>query len=137
MRAWIYNRIKGLGTIPAAFGSGANMRVTSSGSGDQPVKPFLVVQMGNEAPPLGATAEERTQAIPFTVWVHDEPGSMLPIDDACVALKNGLPTEAVVVGGMSVYEVRWDDTGEDAYDDHYGSNCRPVRFTAMTRRSAG
>lgn len=135
MRAWVYNRIKNL-SLPSAFGVGASMRVISSGSAEQPQKPFLVVQMGTEVPPLGSTPEERTQMIPFTVWVHDEPGSMVAVDDASVALKNGLPTEdGAVVGGMSLYRLKWEDTGEDAYDDHFGTNCRPVRFSMMTRRS--
>jgi hypothetical protein len=136
MRAWIYNRIKGIGAMPAAFGAGAAMRVISSGSADNPVKPFMVVQMGVEDPPVNSSAEERTQNIPFTVWVHDAPGSMLNIDDAAVALKNGLPTvDGAVVGGMSVYRVKWEATGEDAYDDHYHTNTRPVRFSMMTRRA--
>jgi hypothetical protein len=91
--------------------------------------------MGIEQPPLGMPMEARAQSIPFTVWVHDEPGSMLNIDDAAVALKDNLPiADGAVVGGMSVYEVRWSETGEDSYDDHYKTNCRPVRFSMMTRR---
>lgn len=136
MRTWLYNRIKAAAGIPAAFGSGANMRVISTGAADQPVKPFMIVQMGTEDPPLGSVAEERTQLVPFTVWVHDEPGSMLNIDDAAIALKNAIPTEdGVVVGGLSIYRVKWEMTGEDAYDDHFGTNTRPVRFSAMTRRA--
>lgn len=136
MRTWVYNRIKAASGIPAAFGTGAAMRVISSGASENPAKPFLIVQFQVEEPPFGAIAEERTQQVPFTVWVHDEPGSMVRIDDACVALKNGLPMDGgVVVGGMSVYRVKWEATGEDAYDDHYGTNTRPVRFSMMTRRA--
>lgn len=137
MRTWIYNRIKAIVGIPTSFGVGSAMRVISSGSADQPVKPFLLVQFGVEQPPLGASAEERTQAVPFTVWVHDKPGSMVNIDDAARALKNGIPIAVgVVIGGLSIYEVRWVETGEDTYDDHFMTNTRPVRFSAMTR-SAG
>lgn len=136
MRTWIFNRIRNLSGIPNAFGVGNDMRVISSGAADNPDSPFMIVSMGVEAPPLGATAEMRVQSIPFTVWVHDVPGSMLQIDEAAVALKNGLPTEdGVVAGGMSVYNVKWEDTGQDAYDDHYHTNTRPVRFSMMTRRA--
>lgn len=136
MRTWIYNRIKALTGIPKQFGEGDDMRLFQSGSADQPEKPFMIVQMGFEMPPFGTTPAMRAQEVPFTVWVHDVPGSMLHIDDACVALKNGLPTEdGVVVGGLSIYNLRWQSTGEDAYDDHYGTNARPVRFSAMTRRA--
>lgn len=135
MRTWLYNRIKGLGSIPAAFGVGPAMRVIASGAADTPQKPFLVVQMGVEQAFLGMPAEMSVQNIPFTVWVHDTPGSMLNIDDAAVALKDGLPLpDGAVVGGMSAYEARWLEIGEDGYDDHYSTNCRPVRFNLVTQR---
>lgn len=131
MRTWVYNRIKAITGLPA----GIIDRIISSGSGDNPASPFMVVQMGTEDTPLGATAEERTQQVPFTVWVHDKPGSMVQIDDVCVLLKNNLPTEdGIKVGNMSVYRLKWESTGEDAYDDHFGTNTRPVRFSMMTRR---
>lgn len=134
MRTWVYNRIRGL-SLPPEFGTPP--RVLSSGN-DQtnPVKPFLLVSFGVEAPPLGAPAAERTQRIPFTVYPHDVPGSMLHIDDAAVALKNQLPMlDGVVVGGMSLYNLTWEETGQDGYDDHFGTNTRPVRFWMMTRRA--
>ncbi len=137
MRTWVYNRIKGLPGIPNEYGVGAAMRVISSGAASSPEKPFLLVQFGVEQPPLEATAEMRVAWIPFTVWVHDKPGSMIHIDDAAVALKKGLPTpDGQKVGNMSLYELRWVETGEDTYDDHFMTNTRPVRFTMMTR-SAG
>lgn len=135
MRTWLYNRIKGLGDMPDAFGVGSSMRVFSSGSADQPHKPFLLVVMMVEQSFPDMPREAGVQNIPFRVEVHDDPGSMLDIDDAALVLKNGLPTPAgVVVGGMSVYEVRWLEIGEDGYDDHYATNVRPVRFNMVTRR---
>ena len=135
MRTWIYNRIKGLAGIPTAFGVGNAMRLISSGAADDPKAPFMIVSMGVESEFPGATAEMRLARIPFTVWVHDTPGSMLQIDEACVALKNGLPVpNGAVVGGMSVYECRWIETGQDVFDDHFKTNTRPVRFTLVTRR---
>lgn len=131
MRTWLYNRIKAVTGLPTGMAD----RIISSGAASNPSAPFMIVQMGSEDPPLGSTAEERTQQIPFTVWVHDVPGSMLTIDDVAVLLKNQLPFEdSVVVGGMTVYRLKWEMTGEDAYDDHFGTNTRPVRFSMMTRR---
>ncbi len=133
MRVWLYNRIKNLAGLHADFK--AEGKIISSGSADRPEAPFLVVTMGVEQPPVDMPPEMRTQSIPFTVWVHDTPGSMIKIDDGALALKIGLPTfDAQMVGGLSLYELRWTDTGEDTYDDHFGTNCRPVRFAAMTRR---
>lgn len=129
MRTWIYNRIK------AILGDPTNWSLTSSGSADNPATPFIVITMGTEQPPPGMPASSRTQQIPFTAWVHDAPGSMVRIDEMAVSLKDGLPTaDGAVVGGLSVLGCVWTDTGEDAYDDHYGTNTRPVRFLLTTRR---
>lgn len=130
MRAWIYNRIKAL-DLPVDMED----RVISSGAADNPGVPFIAVAMGTEVPVLGMPAEARVQEIPVDIWVHDEPGSMLHIDDACVVLKNNLPTEdGVVVGNMSVLNLRWEETSSDAYDDHYGTNTRRISFRMTTRR---
>lgn len=131
MRTWLYNRVKGL-ALPAGFDP---EDVLSSGAASNPTPPFLMLSMGVEQPPLGSVPEEATQRVPFTIWVHDRPGSMVKIDDVCVALKNGIATmDNFMIGNLSVYEVRWLEIGEDAYDDHFKTNTRPVRFAAMTRR---
>lgn len=131
MRTWLYNRIRAVPGLPAGMAD----RVISSGSASNPKTPFIILQMGTEQPPFGLPASARAQSIPFTVWVHDLPGSMLNIDNVSVLLKDHIPTEdGQLVGGMSVYEVRWEATGEDAYDDHFGTNTRPIRFSMMTRR---
>lgn len=131
MRTWLYNRISNLAGLADEFKN----NVMSSGSADNPSKPFLMITMGTEAPPLGLPRSARAQDVPFTIWVHDAPGSMVKIDEACVALKDGLPTEdGFMVGAMSVYGVKWEGTGDDSYDDHFGTNSRPVRFSMMTRR---
>lgn len=132
MRTWLYNRISNLAGLDDAYKN----NVYSTGSADNPGSgKFLMINMGTEAPPLGLPRSARAQDVPFTVWVHDEPGSMVAIDDACVALKDGVPTEdGFMVGAMSVYGVKWEGTGDDSFDDHFGTNCRPVRFSMMTRR---
>lgn len=133
MRTWLYNRIRAL----AGFPGGMVDRVISSGAAENPVKPFMVLTMGLEDNPLvGTTPEMRVQNIPFTVWVHDTPGSMLNIDEACRILKEGMPLEnGAVVGNMSIYRIKWEGTGEDAYDDHFLTNTRPVRFSMVTHRN--
>jgi hypothetical protein len=109
--------------------------VISSGAVDNPDPPFMAVSMGTEQTPLGMPAESGTQEIPFDVYVHDRPGSMLKIDQACVALKNNLPTvDGAVAGGMSIHSIRWEDTSADAYDDHYQTNMRRVSFRMYTSR---
>lgn len=132
MRTWVYNQVVNMDDLDDAFK--ASGHVISSGAADSPLAPFLVVSMGVEQPFLGMPRSAQVQEIPFTIWVHDTPGSMMRIDDACIALKNNLPADvSFMVGGMSVFGVRWDLTGEDSYDDHFKTNCRPVRFSMPTR----
>jgi len=130
----VYNRVVNLPGIPSSFGTPP--RVLSSGNNEvNPVKPFLLVRFDVETRPLDSVAEMRVSRVPFSVWVHDEPGSMLDIDDACFALKNNLPTtDGAVVGGMSHYGIEWEEIGQDTYDDGYLTNTRPVRFWLMTKR---
>lgn len=130
MRTWLVNRVKGT-DLPGTMAD----RVITSGNANNPVPPFIIVQMGNEQTPLGMPAESRTQEIPVDIWVHDKPGSMVAIDDACVALKNSIPIHTgLVVGGLSILDLWWEDTSADAYDDHYATSTRRVSFRAMTRR---
>lgn len=125
MRTWLYNRVRGI--------LGMNTRVISSGAADNPGPPFIVIGMGVEQADLQLPPESKAQSVPFTIWVHDTPGSMLYIDDTALALKNGIPSlDGFKIGGLSVLEVRWIDTGQDGFDDHWKTNCRPVRFTART-----
>lgn len=130
MRAWIVNRIKAL-PLPGTMATRVYTNITS------PTKPFILVTMGIESTVLGMPVEARVQTIPFTVWIHDVPGSYVNIDDSALVLKNQLPTEQnFVIGGLSVYRIAWEETGQDAFDDHFGTNTRPVRFTAMTKHAA-
>ncbi len=134
MRAWVVNRIKAMTTLPAGFKD----RVLAPGAVENPLKPFTLINMNSEQPVFGLPAEARAQSVPFTVWLHDEPGSMVDIDNASIIIKDALPAkieeEGFKIGNLSVYEVRWTGTGDDGYDDHFGTTCRPVRFVAMTRR---
>lgn len=133
MRTWLYNIIRNMLALPAAFR--LEGKVISSGAAESPEAPFMVLTLNVETPFPGMPAEARAQDIPFTIWVHDVPGSMVRIDDACIALKNNLPTrDGFMIGNMSVMEVRWVETGEDAFDDHFKTNCRPIRFAMVTRR---
>jgi len=130
MRAWIVNRVKAI-TLPGTMAQ----RVITSGNANNPTAPFIVVSMGSEITPLGMPAESRTQEIPVDIWVHDKPGSMTAIDEACVALKDNMPEHnGLVIGGLSLLDFWWEETSADAYDDHYGTNTRRVSFRAMTRR---
>lgn len=131
MRTWVYNIIRAL-----ALPGGMADRVISSGASGSPIKPFIIVSMGMEEPILGLSRSTRTQTIPFDVWIHDAPGSMVQnIDAAAVLIKDALPAASpAVVGGMSILDCRWEETSNDLYDDHFGTNTRRVSFRLFTSR---
>lgn len=128
MRTWIFNRVK------AILDLGDDNVISSGAGGSSPIGVFAVVNMGVESAWPGMPVTRRPSIIPFTVWLHAGlDSSMIDIDDPAVLLKNALPTEdSFMVGGLSVMNVRWAETGQDAFDDHWGTNCRPVRFTMVT-----
>lgn len=133
MRAWIVNRVKGM-SLPSTFGSPP--RVYSDV--ESPARPFILVRMGVESSVLGMPAEARVQTVPFAIQIHTAPGSYVPIDEVAVQIKNELATEVgFKIGNLSVFRIKWEDIGQDGFDDHFATNVRPVRFTAMTRSSAG
>lgn len=128
MRIWVYNRVKAITDLDDAH-------VLSSGSGlSAPSGVFAVVSMGVETAFPGMPSERKPSIIPFTIWLHAGlDASMLDIDDPALALKNELATEVgFMVGGLSVMRVKWEEIGQDAFDDHWGTNCRPVRFSMTT-----
>jgi hypothetical protein len=128
MRTWIFNRVKAITSLD-------DDHVISSGhGGSTPSGVFAVVSMGVESAWPGLPSERKPSIIPFTIWLHaGTDASMLDIDDPAVLLKNELATEdGFKVGNLSVYRVKWEETGQDAYDDHWGTNCRPVRFSMVT-----
>lgn len=128
MRTWVFNRVKAITSLD-------DDHVLSSGSGlSTPTGVFAVISMGVESAFPSMPSERKPSIIPFTIWLHAGlDASMLDIDDPAVLLKNGLATEdGFKVGNLSVYRVKWEETGQDAFDDHWGTNCRPVRFSMVT-----
>jgi hypothetical protein len=130
MRAWLYNRIKEI-DLPRDM----EARIISSGAADNPAVPFLVVSMGVEQQVMGAPTAMGVFETPFDVWVHDRPGSMLDIDEACRLLKDTLPTLAgAQAGSVSVMEIKWEEMGPDQADDHYNTMTRRASFRMTLHR---
>src|SRR5690349_13364838 len=121
MRTWIFNRVKDI------LGLDDDHVISSGAGGSAPDGVFAVVSMGVEAAFPGMPTERKPSIIPWTVWLHAGlDASMLDIDDPAILLKNELPTEdGFKIGNLSVLRLKWEETGQDAFDDHWGTNCRP------------
>lgn len=131
MRTWVWNVAKATPGLPAGI---TESKIMSSGSADNPVAPFVLISMGVEQQVLGMPASAKTSEVPFDLWVHDRPGSMVNnIDKACFAFKDYLPTlVGVRVGNLVVLEIRWEEIGPDQKDDHFGTMTRRCSFRAFT-----
>jgi hypothetical protein len=132
MRTWLYNRV-----LAALASTQYADKLFQSGNVDERVAPFAVLVMMVEQPFLGMPVTDRKVGnVPFAVNLHVPSGeSMLDVDDAAQALKSTIVTEdSVVVGGVTVMNLRWTDIGQDGYDDHWGTDFRPVRFNMVICR---
>ena len=134
MRSWIYNLIVNM----ANLGSIKDRVVSSAATEEQMkalAKPFMIISMGADDLPVDSTTDDGTFNQMVDVYVHDAPGSWNKIDDACVVLKRELPQAApAVVGGLSVYQLKYLETSNDATDDMLGTNFRRVTFQGTCRR---
>lgn len=136
MRKWVWEAVKGVPdlTVPEA-------RIMSSGAagemGDAPDKPFIIIRFGTEQPVLGMPASANTIEVPFDVWVHDSPGSMVTnIDQNLALLRYVLPTLAPAqsASGVRILDLRWESDSNDLYDDGYKTNTRYGSYRVTGRR---
>ena len=137
MRKWAYNSVV---ACPEQAGF-ADDRVYSPGSvdgpdADSPGRPFIVIRFGESQPPVqGRIARIRQQT--FQVWLHMEPGSMLPIDELCDALEKWMPSQApALVDGQNIIACEWQFTSSDSWDDHYKTEARYITFMTTFKTTA-
>lgn len=130
MRKWAYEATKAC-TGMEEFSGG---RVYSSGSvdgpeADSPERPFVVIRFSTNQRGLARVKQQR-----FQVWLHTEPGSMIPIDELCEQLEEWLPSQAPVRHGSDwIMDCVWEFTSPDTFDDHYKTETRYVEFLATFR----
>lgn len=131
MRSWLYNRIQ-----PSLAGTEFEGKLFQSGAVDDRVPPFAVHVMMVEQPVIGIPVTSGATNVPFAVNLHTVAGeSMVDVDAAAFAIRDAVCTEDnVVVGNITVMAVRWTDIGQDGYDDHWGTDFRPVRFNMVIVR---
>lgn len=131
MRTWLYNRV-----LPALVGTEFEARLFASGNADERIAPFAVLAMMVEQPVLGMPYEAGATNVPFAVNLHTTAGeSMVDVDSAAFAIRSAICTEDnVVVGNITVMNLRWTDIGQDGYDDHWKTDVRPVRFNMVICR---
>lgn len=114
-RTWIHQTLIGAvpvtTLVPAAriFGSGSVQGVPKD-------KPFIILTFGARVAPI-PTAHRQT----VTVWVHDEPGDYLRIDQILAEIRSVLEGQVSSAGAIGC---RWSGDSTDLADDAYGTITR-------------
>lgn len=127
MRRTVYSLLSGslLGYVPED-------RWYQHGTIDEtPAKPFAVYRLSGTFP--GVTARSKVRPVRLEVWIHDEPGSYIPIDSALDDVEGLL--EAVVhvsaAENESISQVQWESRSPDLTDDGFRTICKMSAFTLI------
>ncbi len=136
MRAWLYDTLTSSTDLQTELGG-------AGGIGDRVVprrseflvprvKPFLIYGLGNESSEnlSDSTADdvEATRQF-FQVWVHDEGGSYVRIDDLVEMIKKALVGKSHPPS--KIITVRFLETSQEFSNETYGTNFRYIRFQAI------
>ena len=123
-RAWVYDKLR----LGPAVTSIVAERIYSSGELEAAPKdkPFIVLRFDDETPEI-----EEASFQDVTVWVHDEPGSYVRIDEALSAVRTTL--EGPVVAPDGVYAT-WLGDSPDLADDARQTLVRNSAFRLAGRR---
>jgi hypothetical protein len=130
MRKWLYESVIAApsqstlceGRVFSAGGANPNGELE-----DIPATPFVILRSGSQIPT--GIPEARVVQQNWQVWVHDKPGSMVPVDDFIVELQMFLPTRTPQkVDDDWVTACEFLASSGDLPDDHYKTNTRFVEF---------
>ena len=96
-----------------------------------PPRPFCTYRMHTDFPlNRGLGRREYSQ-----IWVHDNPGDYLRIDDALNKIRRAVEAWPSSKANADFLEARWIETGVDLKDDVMGTITRYIRFLhTATRR---
>lgn len=94
-----------------------------------PIRPFAIIAMQE----VGTTAVRSAQPR-CMVWVHDDRGSFLRIDEILARVKVVLEGLEAEDSTDRIVDVRWDGDSPDLVDPGYDTNTRNAQFTITGRK---
>ena len=116
MRAWLINTLKAMTALTTLVPAASIYPSSAIGVPGQqiPVPPFIVVRgQVMTPPPFPSIAKQQR----FLVWVHNVPGSWLPVTNALTIIRTTLPTMPQQRGAYWVADARFESESDDLYDD--------------------
>lgn len=128
-RTWIYERLAAsaplLAVVPVE-------RIFSSGSleGQVAEKPFVMIRTGPESADLEEDGQPIATSTQATVWVHDNPGSYVRIDNALLIVRSSLI--APITAGQGV-ACLWQGNSGEFSDNTLGTITSNASFRLVGR----
>jgi len=128
MRALVLQAIVANPTITALIPAG---RWIQAGSLDEmPVRPFAVIRLVDGTQTVVYSEQPR-----FEIWVHDDRGSYIKIDQILRLVRETLVASVPLEDSNSrIVDIEWTGNGPDLVDEGYNTNARTARFTLTGRK---
>jgi len=118
-REWLYATLSQNSDVTDIFGS--RIFGASSAEGKKQIKPFILLRTGAENPELEGDDAPATSSQFATVWLHDEPGSYIQIDNGLEVVREALLSPALVGSGIAC---RWLGDSAEFADESFGTITR-------------
>lgn len=140
MRAWLFDIISTNADIMAKLNYTApeareRVMPRRSQSNINIVKPFIVYGLGNATNEDLAEAQDHTAYRQFLqIWIHDEGGSYIQIDEIIEILKKILIGQHSATSNVTT--IRWLETSQEFSNETDNTIFRYVRFQAIISKGA-
>ena len=136
MRGWLYDLLVSSSVLQAHLGGPTGIVdqiIPRRSEGSIPdMKPFIIFGLGNStAEGLGDSTADDVEAERqfFQIWVHDEGGSFVRIDQMVDEVKRLL--SGASHSPANVLTVRYLETSQEFGNETYRTNFRYIRFQAI------
>jgi hypothetical protein len=106
-------------------------RWIQAGSLDEmPARPFAVIRLIDGTQTIVYSEQPR-----FEIWVHDDRGSYIKIDQILRLVRETLIAAVPMEdANYRIVDVDWTGNGPDLIDEGYNTNVRTARFTLTGRK---
>lgn len=113
-----------------AVANGFAVHAAGSLTGSPKVRPFIVINVGQDVPELNDGDAPAWSKRSASIWVHDDPGSYDRIDDIIVAIRTALVGQVAQPGAIAI---TWDGDSDQLADDMMGTIVRNTNYQLVGR----
>lgn len=125
-RTWVFEALTEDAGVIAVLGDRVFSEVEA-----EPEKPFAVVRMVQNTPEVHQV--EGAISTTTTIWVHDEPGSYVRIDNLLSLIRTAIKAKSDL-SGVGIFQAIWTGDGPDLADDYRKTILRTTSYRLVGRR---